>query len=228
MNQEIERRYLPVSELRAVQTDGNPIIEGAGAVFGQYADLGYYVEIIEPGFFDDVLEDPDTCGLWNHDDNLPLGRLGNKTLELTQTDTALDYRIHINPDDAEAMAKYAKVKRGDVTQSSFAFVVKSLGRGDPEDGDEWYVLGDKIVRRLKRGGCRKLYDVSPVTYPAYPATSAAARSKADEMRKTQAQTRDGQAPTADEIAEKAGARVRSRARARTLELVSRTFPTHKE
>ncbi|PKN93009.1 MAG: HK97 family phage prohead protease [Chloroflexi bacterium HGW-Chloroflexi-6] len=224
--EEPERRYVSVSELRAAQSDDGPVIEGSGAVFGQEADLGYFTEVIEPGFFDSVLDDPDTCGLWNHDDDIPLGRLGNKTLELEQTDQALNYRIHINVDDAEAMAKYAKVKRGDVTQSSFGFTVKSKNRGDDMDGDEWFLVGDKVIRRLKKNGCRKLYDVSPVTYPAYPTTSASARSKVVELQSA-GQNPDGQAPSPEDITQKAEAQARQRARARRLELAEKSYPNLK-
>jgi HK97 family phage prohead protease len=220
-----ERRYIPVSEARAAQRDSGPVIEGMGAVFGQEADIGYFTEVIEPGFFDDVLDDPEVCGLWNHNDDIPLGRLGNKTLELEQTDKALNYRIHINVDDTEAMAKFAKVKRGEVTQSSFGFTVKSKNRGDDMDGDEWFLVGDKVIRRLKKNGCRKLYDVSPVTYPAYPTTSASARSKVAELQA--GQNPDGQVPSPEEIAEKAGAQARQRARARRLELAEKYYPNLK-
>jgi phage head maturation protease len=78
------------------------------------------------------------------------------------------------------------IKRGDITQQSFAFRVKRTWRGDPEDGDEWFVAGDLIVRRLKKGGCAELLDVSPVTYPAYPQTNVSAntRSRFDEFKES--------------------------------------------
>ena len=57
------------------------------------------------------------------------------------------------------------VKRGDVTQSSFAFTVRD---------DEWIFEDDKIIRMVHR--VDKLYDVSPVTYPAYVDATAAMRS----------------------------------------------------
>jgi uncharacterized protein len=223
---EIERRAVTV-ELRAA-ADGDPVIEGEGAIFGQEADLGYFTEVIERGFFDDVLEDPDIVGLWNHDRDVVLGRSGNGTLELRQDDTALNYRIHINPDDSEAMSKYAKVKRGDVHRSSFAFKVKSKSRGDDVDGDEWFLVGDKVIRRLKAGGCRQLYDVSPVTFAAYPTTSAQARSVAEQMQKDADQPTDGQEPGPEEAEQKARAQARRRARERALEIAEKSYPNIKE
>jgi uncharacterized protein len=217
---EVEHRFLPKAEVRAAQKDGKPIISGMGAVFGEYADLGYFVEIIEPGFFDEVLES-DVRGLFNHDMNQVLGRTGAGTMRIAQTETGLDYEIEINPDDPQALSTYSKCKRGDVSQSSFTFTVKNTNRGDDANGDEWYVLGDKVVRRLKKGGCRMLYDTGPVTFPAYEQTSAAARSMADEMRKTL--TESGQAPDLQAIAEQTRAQARSRARSRKLDLIEKTF-----
>ena len=88
------------------------------------------------------------------------------------------------------------IERGDVHQMSFAFEVK-VG------GDEWRKGEDGMpVRVLKRGGCSKLFDVSPVTFPAYQATSAAVRSMAAEKRQEfQSQeapgNEDGQAAHSD-------------------------------
>jgi phage head maturation protease len=58
------------------------------------------------------------------------------------------------------------VKRGDVYQSSFAFSVEA------EDWEER--AGMKPKRIIK--GIKKVYDVSPVTYPANPDTMVAKRS----------------------------------------------------
>lgn len=216
-----ERRYFTTGEVRAAQVADKPIITGQATVFNQYADLGYFLEIIEPGFFDDCMED-DVRGLWNHNADIPLGRTTNKTLELSQTDSALEYKIIINPDDSEALAKYRKVERGDVSQSSFQFRVKNMSRGDAVDGDEWYTLGDKIVRRLKKGGCAELLDVSPVTFPGYPTTSANVRSKAEEVRKSASVT-----ITNTEQAVPGGPealKTRSNARKRALQLIEKTTP----
>lgn len=176
----IERRFVS-HEVRAFQDGEHPVLSGTGAVFNSESeDLGGFFEIIEPGFFDDVLSHDVRC-LWNHNADIPLGRTANDTLRLMQDSVGLHYENEINPEDAEALSKYAKVRRGDVTQSSFAFSVKRRELGDEMDGDEWKVAGTKIVRILKRGGCRELFDVSPVTYPGYQKASVQARSMAERM-----------------------------------------------
>lgn len=197
---DLERRFFQGVEIRAGEKDGKPVIEGSGAVFNQEsADLGGFVELIEPGFFDDVMGD-DVRGLWNHNDDIPLGRKSNGTLDISQSDKSLDYTIWINSDDQEAMSKYAKVKRGDVNQSSFAFTVKRQTRGDAVDGDEWKSVDGKTVRILKKGGCRELYDVSPVTYPAYPQTTVSAdvRSRFEQFQNSLTGGPDGKGDTDDE------------------------------
>lgn len=179
---DIEFRTFAGQEMRAtMKPDGKPCIEGYATVFDQYsADLGGFVEIIEPGFFDDVL-DNDVRSLLNHDPNFVLGRTANKTLEISQDQTGLyqcTYPPVVEPDVVRWAADLMiSIKRGDITQQSFAFQLKRTYRGDAVDGDEWFVAGDLIVRRLLKGGCRALLDVSPVTYPAYPQTNVSANTR---------------------------------------------------
>ena len=178
---DVERRTFALKELRASTKDDKPVLEGLSAVFGQYSeDLGGFVEIIEPGFFDNVLEN-DVRSLMNHDPNRVLGRTKAGTLQIEQQADGLFQRTFppvVEPDAAQwAKDLMVSVRRGDIDQQSFGFIVKNTYRGDAEDGDEWYVLGDKIIRRLKKGGCKELLDVSVVTYPAYPQTSVSANTR---------------------------------------------------
>jgi len=196
VNQDIERRTFQVNALRAASEDGKPTIEGYAAVFNQYSqDLGGFVEIIDPGFFDDVLSS-DVRSLMNHDPNYILGRTTNNTLEIKQDEIGLFQRTFppvVEPDVVRWAADLmVSIKRGDITQQSFAFRLKRTWRGDAEDGDEWMVVGDLIVRRLKKAGCKELLDVSPVTYPAYLQTNVSAHTRArfDEFK----ESIQGQAP----------------------------------
>jgi HK97 family phage prohead protease len=58
-----------------------------------------------------------------------------------------------------------KVKRGDVSQSSFSFATKD---------DKWEKRSGKEHRTVLK--LKRLYDVAPVTYAAYQNTSVAMRS----------------------------------------------------
>lgn len=186
----IERRTVHMKELRAATKDDKPVLEGLASVFGEYSeDLGGFVEIIEPGFFDEVLNN-DVRSLMNHDPNYVLGRTKSGTLEIEQREDGLFQRTYppvVEPEAARwAQDLMVSIRRGDIDQMSFGFIVKSTYRGDPVDGDEWYVLGDKIIRRLKKGGAKELLDVSVVTYPAYPQTTVSAntRSRFEEFEKS--------------------------------------------
>lgn len=150
-------------------------IEGYAALFNVYSDdLGGFVEIIEPGFFDGALDDENIRALWQHKPEFVLGRTKNETLSLIQDDTGLAFRA-LPPLKAPNAATWAmdamsSIRRGDVDQCSFSFSTRHPG------GDEWYFLGDKLIRRLRKGGCERLWDVAPVTYPAYRETNVSARS----------------------------------------------------
>lgn len=93
-------------------------IEGYFSVFNSNYDLGPGMsESIAPGAFDNTIGD-DVRALINHDTTLVLGRVSAHTLELKQDEHGLWGRIHINPNDTDAMNLYARVQRGDVTQCS--------------------------------------------------------------------------------------------------------------
>jgi len=120
--------------------------------------------MIAAGAFADSLAQDDIRSLWNHDTNWVLGRTTNETLRLSEDETGL--AVEIDPPDTQ-MGRDAvvSIRRGDVSQMSFAFAV--LDQKWDIDENEQY------VRTLLRV---KLYEVSPVTFPAYPATSVAVRA----------------------------------------------------
>lgn len=166
-----ERRYTAGAvELRG-RGDAGQRIAGYAARFNVLSDdLGGFREIIDPGFFDEVMGD-DVRALWQHDARYVFGRTGAGTLRLTVDDLGLAYEADA-PDTSWARDAIVSIERGDVNQSSFGFDVAE---------DAWESLSDgTIIRRLLRAGA--LYDVSPVTFPAYPQTTATARDKASALR----------------------------------------------
>lgn len=206
---EFERRYLEL-EMRAAGDESNPMIEGNGAVFGVETVVGrWFREKIREGAFTRVLsENPDVIGAFNHDWNYVLGRTTAGTLKLEQTDKGLRYAISINRNDPQAMSVYEKVKRGDVTQSSFAFTVRKEEWTEPEDDSE-----ELALREIVEIG--KLYDVGPVPFAQYPEAGAQARSMAEKFM----QERSHQAaPGGVE-----GLEARQMARRRMIEIVERSI-----
>lgn len=146
---------------------------GHAAVFNQEADIGgWFKEVIEPGAFVDTIKDDDVRALFNHDENFPLGRNIAGTLSLSEDDTGL--KVEIDPPDTQYARDLAvSIERGDISQMSFAFQTLK---------EEWQFAeakGDMDLRRIKKV---RLFDVSPVTFPAYEGTDIALRSR-DERKK---------------------------------------------
>ena len=165
--EELRNKYGENVELRTAEVraagDDSLVIEGYAANFEQRTDLGYFKEEIARGAFDDVMED-DVRLLLNHE-GAPMARTTNGTLELSIDDTGLKYRAAL-ADTQDGRDLYKLIKRGDISQSSFAFTIAE---------QEW--SEDRSTRTVTK--MARLLDVSPVTYPAYPTTTVAARQMAE-------------------------------------------------
>jgi HK97 family phage prohead protease/HK97 family phage major capsid protein len=151
---------LRVMEVRAAE--GERRIEGYAATFNDVTDLGYFREQIAVGAFDGHLAD-DVRLLINHT-GVPLARTTNGTLRLSVDETGLRYEAQL-ADTQEGRDLYTLIKRGDISQSSFAFSIEE---------EAWDNKAN--LRTVNKVG--RLYDVSPVTYPAYATTTVAARNAA--------------------------------------------------
>lgn len=162
---DIEQRTF-CREVRALENeDGGVTITGYGAVFNTLSEpMWGFREQIAPGAFDDVIGD-DVRALFNHDSNFVLGRNG-KTLHLTVDQTGLRYEIDAPDTQMVKDLVISPMKRGDIDQSSFAFTVEDEKWEEDDEG--------RIIRTILK--VKRLYDVSPVTYPAYTAASSTVRS----------------------------------------------------
>lgn len=171
-----EQRVLPLAglEMRVAGTESEPTIEGYAAVFNQPSEvlsdwLGSFREYVAPGAFTKTLKDgADVRALLNHDPNFVLGRTKAGTLTLREDAKGLWYSV-TPPDTQWARDLVAVMRRGDIDQSSFAFrtVKDRWGVGKTDDGNE---IDERWLLEAQ------LFDVSPVTYPAYPQTSSDVRS----------------------------------------------------
>lgn len=173
-----EKRTAGTIEVRESEGD-EMILEGYASVFNEETDLGHFREVIKPGAFDDVL-DNDVRALINHDPNLVLGRTTNGTLELSVDERGLKYRVKLG-NQTYARDFYESVKRGDITQSSFAFTI---------DQQSWNE--ERTLRSVDK--VRTLLDVSPVTYPAYSQASVMARDQQPEVETTPEVAPDTETP----------------------------------
>lgn len=162
-----------VLETRTVETNFElrdadstaPLLEGYAATFNQVYDLGAFREQIDPAAFTKTLQSsPDVRLLIDHEGQ-PLARTKSGTLELSPDSQGLHMRSTLDASDPDVQRLLPKMRRGDLDQMSFGFRV-------PKGGDAW----DNDLRTLREinlsGG-----DVSVVTYPANPNTSATLRSR---------------------------------------------------
>jgi HK97 family phage prohead protease len=169
----LERRMFN-AEFRTLRADGKPTqLVGYASVFNVPADMGSFQEVIKPGAFTRTLkEGADVRALFNHNPDFILGRStdGGKTgtLSLSEDGVGLRYVIDM-PDTQLGRDLLTSVERGDITQNSFGFVVRQQQRSSIKGADGQ----TRMVREIT--DC-DLFDVSPVTYAAYPQTSLEARS----------------------------------------------------
>jgi HK97 family phage prohead protease len=152
---------------------------------------GWFREVIAPGAFDRALaENQDVRALWNHDPNFILGRTKNGTLKLDAQPAGLSIRI--DPLRSSLTDSFvASIARGDVDEMSFAFRVNG-SEGEKWEDPENY--GDLPLRTLLD---LDVYDVAPVTYPAYSNTQISARAASEYSARAIPETKhdDASGPT---------------------------------
>ena len=161
----IERRNL-THEFRVSLEGEAPTISGYASLTNSPYDCGWWLEQVDTHAFDSILaKNPDVRALWNHNPDYVLGRSSAKTLSLSLDARGLAYAID-PPDTTVARDLMVSMRRGDVRESSFAFVVLR---------DQWTDNADGTITRTILE-FEDLLDVSPVTYPANPAASSQVRS----------------------------------------------------
>jgi HK97 family phage prohead protease len=165
-----EYRYLttPV-ELRA-DGDGPRRLVGHAAIFDTDTDIGPvdswgWRERIAPGAFRTAIAEDDVRALFNHDPNIVLGRNRAGTLRMLEDAVGLAVDILV-PDTVYGRDVLTLIERGDVSQMSFGFAIRT-------GGQMWEEMPDGVIRRTIKDV--QLFDVSPVTFPAFPATDVAVR-----------------------------------------------------
>ena len=182
MENQMERRTITLKELRVVDSVSEPgvepAIEGYASVFDSWSEeLGGnspFREKVVKGAFEETIQIDDIRALFNHDPNYVLGRNKAGTLTLEEDEKGLKVRI-VPPDTTWAKDLLVSIKRGDITQMSFGFTVIL---------DRWSYEDNIDVRELLKV---KLYDVSPVTFPAYAQTECGVRSLVDVIRTHQSE-----------------------------------------
>lgn len=177
---QLERRSFPV-DLAAIELrqdgDGPRLVSWYPALFDSLSeDLGGFKERIGRRAFTDSLKEREVRALINHDPSQILSRTSNDSLKLDVDLKGLRAESAI-PDTSYARDLLVNLDNGNISGGSFMFVslrdkweLEDVGESEP-----------MLVRTVQEA---RLYDVSLVTFPAYPATegSASLRSRAEEWR----------------------------------------------
>lgn len=166
-----ERRIFTGTVIARAEGEDMPKqIGGIAAVINSVTDLGYFEEVIERGAFDYALnKEYDIRCLFNHEAELILGRTTASTCNVfVNGDGNLEYTWVPDYENPTHMSVVRSIMRGDITQSSFAFTIREQKF---TDSVKYGTMGKRSITVIE-----DLYDVSPVTYPAYSDTEADARS----------------------------------------------------
>ena len=162
MKNDIERRCL--NEIRMTDEGEGRTIVGYASVFNTPTDIGgMFREQIAPGAFADAIGRDDVRALIDHDPSKVLGRNTAGTLRMSEDKKGLRVEIDM-PDTQQARDLQVSMARGDIDQMSFGF--QALRQ-------EWDRTDDVPLRTIQEA---TLFDVSVVTFPAYPEAKAGLRS----------------------------------------------------
>jgi hypothetical protein len=160
-----ERRFTSVPvEIRSGSDQRT--IGGYAAKFDRMSqNLGGFVERIASRAFNKSHGDgwPDVLARYNHEDNLLLGTTGARTLRLGLDEIGLTYEVDLPASRSDV---HELVHRGDVRQSSFAFIAFD---------DDWST-DETTGYPMRTLMSVRLIDVAPVNTPAYLDTSVGVRS----------------------------------------------------
>jgi len=158
-----EKRTVAYSNLEVrAEGDGNTLV-GYASVFDSPSEPMPFIEYVKRGAFSKTINDGADVRLLIDHEGVPLARTKSGTLVLEEDERGLRVEADLDPSNPDAARIISAMKRGDLSQMSFAFrTVK----------DNWN--NDRSVRELREV---QLFDVSVVTFPAYEETVAELRSK---------------------------------------------------
>lgn len=158
----MEKRIFDLRDLRAEDGERR-VIRGIAALYNVETMIGgAFREVIRPGAFAKTLSERDQVALWNHDTGKPLGRKSAGTLEIEDREDGIHVAIYPGSRSWDNDA-YESIARGDVKGMSFGMDVMKDNAVRTADG--------LLVELLEV----RLWEVSPVTFPAYELTSVEAR-----------------------------------------------------
>lgn len=171
-NTMIDTKHIEIRKAEISSASGRTVSGYAVRFESESVNMGF-VEIIHRGAItDETIKSSDVFALLNHNENTVLARCnrGTGSLSLKVDNDGVFYEFEA-PNTANGEELLEHIKRGEISQSSFAFTVST------EDGAEkWTKRSDGIiVREIFK--IERLYDISPVYQPAYTETTCSKRAQ---------------------------------------------------
>jgi len=184
----VERRVFGGFEVRK-EGDSPPKLVGYAAKFDIWSDnLGGFREKLSPGAFTKVLKSkPDVRLLTNHD-GVALARTTSGTLKLEEDGVGLRVEADLDPANPDVARLQSSMGRRDMDQMSFAFRVEP-------GGALWDLDAEPAERTVNE--VSELFDVSVVTFAAYPSTEASLRSNTEAAIQELEEAKKAAAPPED-------------------------------
>lgn len=162
------RTHAEPLEVRDAESGSGKMAVGYAFRYGvESENLGGFVERIAPGAASKTIKEQDIRGLFNHNPDHLIGRMGAGTLRFEDTNEGLRYFDDL-PDTSLGRDLAALLTRRDVYGSSFSFRI--VGR----DGAAWLKTDRGYPLREVRA--MQMRDVGPVTFPAYSKSDVVVRS----------------------------------------------------
>lgn len=164
----MEKRFFNIQDIETrSDSDDNLHLRGRFVVYNSdYEVWEGATESIAPGAFRNSINN-DVRALYNHNDDIVLGRTSAGTFSLEDRADGLWGDILLNRKDSDAMNAYERVARGDITGCSFGFNIKSEEETRNADGTIHWTITE----------VDPLFECSICTFPAYQATHVEARHR---------------------------------------------------
>ena len=158
-----EKRTIAYSNLEVrAEGNGNTLV-GYAALFDSPSEPMPFIEYVKRGAFSKTLNDGADVRLLINHEGVPLARSKSGTLALEEDERGLRVEADLDPMNPDSARILSAMKRGDISQMSFAFrTIKDSFNAD------------RSVRELREV---QLFDVSLVTFPAYEETVAELRNR---------------------------------------------------
>jgi hypothetical protein len=167
---------------RAFEEEGKRYLEGYASIFEQrskpiFENNKLFTEVVKRQAFDDILksENLNVILTFNHDRGKVMARTKSGTLQLSTDERGLRFKAEV-PNTTLGNDVYELVKRGDLFENSFGFIVKP---GDEQWTRDLSGETTHVINKISR-----LYDVSVVVDGAYANTEIIARNETERLEPT--------------------------------------------